>query len=151
MGRVRVVRRPAGYRAFLPLIMRGYYGGDPYEPDGSPGQARLLPLGSPQRHDFGMAEDADWTYLELVAGTPYLFATSDLAGGADTWLALYAPGDYGAPLLENDDCTGQTLASCIRFTPATTGRYELRATNISGLWGPGVQYTLEAREEVGHR
>ncbi len=144
-GRVQVAR-PV-FRAFLPLAAREFYAGDAFEPDNSPGQARLLKLDSPQQHDFGMPGDIDWVYLELEAGVTYNLRTMDLGGEADTWIYLYAPGSYGAPLLDNDDCNGWTRASCLTFVPAAAGRYELLVTNIVGLWGPGVRYTLEMRME----
>lgn len=144
-GWVRVAR-PV-HRAFLPLVARQFYAGDAFEPDGSPEQGRPLSLASPQRHDFGMPGDVDWVYLEVEAGTRYTVRTSDLTGEADTWLYLYAPGSYGAPLLSNDDCDAWTRASCLTFVPTVTGRYELQVTNIVERWGPGVQYTLEARKE----
>lgn len=133
------------YRAFLPaLYARDYYAGDAYEDDDTPDRARLLTLDDPQRRDFAPGDDVDWVYLELTAGVTYYFSTYDLAGGADTVLSLH-PAGAAEPLLENDDCTGQTLASCLTFTPAAAGRYELRVRNIAGLWGPAVAYTLAGR------
>jgi PKD repeat protein len=140
-GNVPVEVVPSIYWAYLPVASRNYYGGDNYEPDDSPGQARWLPLDSPQRHDFAPEDDVDWVYLNLTAGVNYYIQTRDLSGGADTKIFLY----YTLPITvsDNDDCTGFTRASCITYAPTISGRYYLEVKNITGFWGPGVGYTLE--------
>jgi PKD repeat protein len=132
------------YQIQLPLILRGFYWGDEFEPDDNPDQANLLEMDDPQGHDFAPLGDVDWVFVELEAGTEYYFQTSALGPDADSWLFLFAPGLYSTPLESNDDCTPYTRASCITFTPAASGRYELKVTNITGVWGPEVSYTLEA-------
>ena len=130
--------------AYLPVIFRGMYFGDPFEPDNTPAQARRLPLSAPQRHDFAPRGDVDWVYLELSAGVTYYVETRDLSGDADTWIYLFLPGQYNIPLAVSDDCNPFTKASCITFRPAISGRYELRVHNGSEQWGRGAGYIVEA-------
>ncbi len=136
---VQVVR--ALYRVYLPLAARAHHGGDGYEPDGSPGQARPILLGVAQLHTFAPVSDTDWVYLELVEGEIYHFATDNQASGVDTILDLY----FGASPVAHDDDSCPGLAACLDYTPTVAGRYHLRVTQYGAepQWGPAAVYTLE--------
>lgn len=150
------VTLPVGGRIYLPVVFRGYCA-DAYEPDDTAPQARALVLGVTQRHNFVPEGDEDWTRVELVAGRRYRFWTSDLAGSADTRLYLYRQGQYGNPVAQNDDwaagnCDGTPAdpkQSCLVYTPAATGVYELKTNQYTGgaVWDCQVQYTLAAAQQ----
>ena len=136
------------HRVYLPLVARGLYAGDGYEPDNTPEQARPLLPGIFQEHDFAPPGDVDWVYLESGGGT-FVVRTFDLEGGADTYLHLYRQD--GTLVVENDDCGNpppDELSSCITVTLGA-GRYFLRidqpATTPGGpKWGRDVRYKVEA-------
>lgn len=79
---------------------------DAYEPDYDPEHprdlAKPLPPGSaPQDHTFGYALDIDWVWVATPdLGKTYKVQTFDLAGGADTYMALY---DRAGTLLKSND------------------------------------------------
>jgi hypothetical protein len=151
------VRFPAhpGY-VYIPLVSKGYCA-DPFEPDDTAEEARLLVLGAPRSHNFSPAGDADWTQLSLTAGQAYRFGTTNLTGSADTRLYLYQQGQYGAPVAQNDDwatgnCGGTPAdpkQSCFEYTPSSSGVYVLKTDQYPGgaVWGCAVGYILTATQQ----
>ncbi len=137
------------WKVYLPVVLKSFYRGDSYEPDDSATLAKPISLGVAQVHDFFPAGDVDWVYLTLQAGTPYYFSSANLQGGADTWFRLFQQGSYGTPVAENDECAGgPTGTSCIAFTPATSGRYELEILNYPGApYAPEARYTVEVTQQ----
>lgn len=134
------------YRVYLPLVLRGFWV-DGYEPDGTPAQAKALSIGSAQRHNLNPAGDVDWVYVDLTSGRPYLFATRDLGGAADTVLELYDT-DGTTLLAQNDDCDPYTRASCLTISAPAGGRYYLKVRDyLPGAGGTDNAYTLTASEQ----
>lgn len=134
------------YRVYLPLVLRGFWV-DGYEPDGTPAQARALGIGGAQRHNLNPAGDVDWVYVDLTSGRPYLFATRDLGGAADTVLELYDT-DGTTLLAQNDDCDPYTRASCLTISAPAGGRYYLKVRDyLPEAGGTDNVYTLTASEQ----
>jgi len=134
------------YRVYLPLVLRGFWV-DGYEPDGTPAQAQALGIGSAQQHNLNPAGDVDWIYVDLTIGRPYLFATGDLGGTADTVLELYDT-DGTTLLAQNDDCDPYTKASCLTISAPASGRYYLKVRDyLPEAGGTDNVYTLTASEQ----
>lgn len=140
-----VVVEDSVWNVYLPLVAKNYYSGDMFEPDNTPQTATTLVRGSPQQHNFAPPNDVDWVRVSLNAGTAYTLGTSQLASGVDTMIYLYAEGSYDTPLAQNDDCgypPPDNLASCLTYTPTSSGAYYLKVTNVAAVWGAGATYTL---------
>ncbi|MGB9724124.1 MAG: PKD domain-containing protein [Chloroflexia bacterium] len=138
---VRVVRVET-YRIYLPLVDKARYGGDAYEPDNTPAQARPLPPEVWQEHTVYPAGDTDWMWVELSAQVPYTFETDFLGPGTDTVLSVYAP-DGTTLLAQNDDCTGFTRRSCLVFSPGQGGLYYVRVQDYRpDQFGPDHIYSV---------
>ena len=98
-------------------------------------QGRPLAIG---QLDFGTIEEHAtdvWT-VEAERGQPIRFA----AGSSDFDSLIEVRTPDGA-LLTNDDCSTETLDSCVDTTVPVGGRYELRVT---ALFGNGGQYWVTA-------
>lgn len=118
---------------------------DAYEPDDMPDEAVNLVVGAPpQAHTIHVAEDEDWTIVEVQAGKTYVFETGAAGGGggryiagapegvysdypaADTILELY--GEDAETMLAYSDDYGESWFSRIVYTAEESGVVFLRAT-----------------------
>lgn len=105
---------------------------DSYEPDDTQSQAGDLAVNAPpQGHTFHVASDVDWFRLTgITAGRSYGVTTSQLTGGADTYIILY-DRNYNIVRtnddIDTDRCATepQACASSIRWIPTYTGPYYL--------------------------
>jgi len=77
-----------------------------------------------------MENDQDWFRFQATAGERYLIRTSDLDGGADTYLELY--DQDGVTLLAADDNGGGSNASSIQWEAPADGTYFIRVTPAPG-------------------
>ncbi|MCC6189022.1 MAG: peptidoglycan DD-metalloendopeptidase family protein [Anaerolineales bacterium] len=102
---------------------------DPYENDGSPGQAMAIGIGATQTHNFQAPGDEDWVKFTAQAGITYTLSTSGLGALADTYLQLYAP-DGVTPLAADDD-SGPGLASALTWPITQAGTYYIRIRHWS--------------------
>jgi hypothetical protein len=113
---------------------------DAFEDDNVLQQAKDLPMGETQSHNFGSPSDEDWVRVALTAGQNYNINTSALDYAADTMLELY---DGNGTLLATNDDTNESLASSILYTPVATGNYFVRVkhwnTNAGGC---GTSYSI---------
>ncbi|MBI3581407.1 MAG: hypothetical protein HY098_04935 [Nitrospinae bacterium] len=99
------------------------YSADPYEPDDTIAQARLVPVGTSENHTFfksGAAPNGDKDYLKInvASGRQYTFATS-VSNGADTLLTLL-DSDGATMLAQNDDVSAADKGSKIVWTASAT-------------------------------
>lgn len=112
------------------------------EPDNGAAEAVAVGVPSMTSHAFCAVGDEDWVQFEATAGTRYRLKTVHLSEGTDTGLELYAP-DGVTPLAKNDDYHRGSLASRIRFTPATSGTYYLAADHVLDRAGIDLTYKLK--------
>ena len=116
---------------------------DRYEPDNNWSQASVIipSEGYPQHHTFCSASapwyvDEDWSgfFASGSIGSPLVLTmtTSNLTGGADTFLSLYGPNEVtGTTLLAKDDDSGGGLASRIVYSITAPGMYYIHVNNLS--------------------
>ncbi len=95
---------------------------------------RGLAIGSFVNAAIEVSGDADAVFVDLVAGTDYIFRL--LGASADVGLTLPDPvlvlaGADGMIIDSNDDSNG-TLDSELRFTASVSGRYYLGAQDTTG-------------------
>jgi len=76
----------------------------------------------PEWHDLAPAGETDMVCVDLAGGREYQFSTSELSGGADTALAVYAP-DGVTPVAVNDDAAPGDPSSRVTFRAPASGRY----------------------------
>jgi len=116
--------------------------GDSYEPDDTPAQAKWITAdGTRQTHNFHVGGDPDWVKVNLVAGTQYIFQTSNLGANCDTNLCLYDEG--GSSLVVCDDDSGGGGASRMAWIPYMSGTYYLLVQHVSSsVSGSGTNYDL---------
>lgn len=125
------------------LAMSGTCTPDPYEPDGTPAQAKILETGKAQTRLFCPANDAvDWAAWPAQAGQHYQIATLDLGSECDTVVRLYAPD--GQTLLAQDDDSGPGWASLVEWTSPADGTYYVQVIEYRGRTGSDTGYTLRA-------
>ena len=116
--------------------------GDSYEPDNSPAQAQWIAAdGTRQTHNFHVAGDEDWVKVNLVAGTQYIFQTSNLGSNCDTYLCLYDVD--GTTQIVCDDNSAGGGASRLAWIPYMSGTYYMVVRHVSGsVFGTGTSYDL---------
>lgn len=86
---------------------------DTSEPDDTRSQASGLPIGQiGQLHNFHASDDLDWYRIDnLTAGWSYNISTSDLTGGADTYMILY---DRDSMIVKANDDRDTALCPTLR-------------------------------------
>jgi hypothetical protein len=100
---------------------------DPYEPDDSAGDARLIATdGTVQFHNFHQAAEVDWLAFAVVdEAVDYIIEAVDLAPATDTVLYLY--DSDGQQLLDwNDDRQPGEPASYLYFNPYRPATFYLK-------------------------
>ncbi|MGD2049034.1 MAG: SdrD B-like domain-containing protein, partial [Chloroflexota bacterium] len=119
---------------------------DPFEEDDEYAQAKELPTGSVQKHDF--CDDAvDWMKISVDAGNTYTITTSSWGQRADTFLALFDI-DGQTMLAANDDYAGTgDYSSRLVWKATATGEYFVRTTNRTNLEGFHTDYDIWVEEE----
>jgi hypothetical protein len=127
-----------------PYLLRATYvpppDPDANEPDGSPAEARPLPLdGSLQPHSIHVAGDEDWVTLAVQPNTALRIATS---GACDKVLTLYASD--GHTVLAEDDDSGQNGNSVVVQTFLQGGTYFARVRAYDETTDVCDAYTLSA-------
>ena len=122
---------------------------DEYEEDDTWDQAKELPVGVAQTHDF--CDDAtDWTYFTVQRGFVYTITTSSWGQRADTVLGLYGP-DGTTLLASSDDFEGTDDYSSLIVWQAPTdaqGEYYVRTTNRSDLIGCDTDYDVHIAQKA---
>jgi hypothetical protein len=122
---------------------------DRWEPDDTWDQAKELPVGVAQTHDF--CDDAtDWTYFTVQRGFVYTITTSSWGQRADTVLGLYGP-DGTTLLASSDDFEGTDDYSSLIVWQAPTdaqGEYYVRTTNRSDLIGCDTDYDVHIAQKA---
>jgi hypothetical protein len=113
---------------------------DAYEPDGVPETARVILIGSTQRHTICPATDADWVRFYARAGKVYTIRTSNLGVGLDTYMYIF-DSDARRILAQNDD-GGEGVASRIDFYPVRDDWYFAQVKNAGDIGGPEQTYDL---------
>jgi len=91
----------------------------------------------------------DWDYFKFTTdpSTIYVITTSELGFGSDTVIKL---DPLSGPLVENDDCPGFGLASCITFNNTNyganygAGDYYVKVEHFGGSSGGAGTYTITA-------
>ena len=116
--------------------------GDSYEPDDTAAQAKWITAdGTRQTHNFHVGGDPDWVKVNLVAGTQYVFQTSNLGANCDTNLCLYDTD--GSSLIVCDDNGGGGGASRLAWIPYMSSTYYLLVQHVSSsVSGSGTNYDL---------
>jgi len=133
-----------------------YYQEDNFEADNAINVSRKISIGNSETHYLysdQLTTDIDYVAFDVVGGSSYTLSTSNLTGGADTFIRLLDPiGNpliIGSTAMENDDadesayygfdslCASSrvknnktALSSSLTFTAPSTGTYyaELRTT-----------------------
>lgn len=92
-------------------------------------------VGGTAHGSIGVAGDADYIAVDLIAGRSYSFAMTGLGAAnlTDAVLRLFAP-DGTTQIAQNDNDLGGGNA-LIRHTAAVSGRYFLQASGAAGLTG----------------
>jgi hypothetical protein len=109
--------------------------------DGSAVNATLLPLNSPQTHNFCAAGDEDWARITLQAGVSYQLKVISLAGGAAAAVSVTDPS--GQQVLAEVKAGSGGQSSILKFIPPSSGEYRIRVRPFdSRLWGSDTTYTL---------
>ncbi len=116
--------------------------GDSYEPDNGVAAARaIVPGGAAQAHTFHIPGDQDWLAFDATTGNAYQIETSNLTGGNDTVLEVYA-ADGTTLLASNDDYGG--LASRVSYAPASNQRLLVKVRHYSSYAGnPQMGYNVQ--------
>ncbi len=119
---------------------------DIYEPDDTFGDATsIIVNGAAQSHSFHEAGDQDWVKFTVTAGEVYTITTSNLDVGNDTRLRLYDT-DGTTQLLENDNCPGGGLDSCINgWTAPGSGIYFVKVHYSDDSSGGCTEYGYDLR------
>jgi Cys-rich repeat protein len=118
---------------------------DAFEQDDVRDQRRPIALGEVQAHAH--CADEDWVAFVAEAGREYRIDTSDLVGGADTVVELYAAD--GVTLLAQDDDGGGGRASRIVYTPEAAGELSVRVRSYNDLYGGARAYAVSVAQNVG--
>lgn len=113
---------------------------DAYEPDGMPETARLIYIGSTQKHSICPAVDADWVRFYARAGKVYTVRTGNLGVGLDTYMYLFS-SDGKTILAQNDD-GGEGVSSRIDFYPQKDDYYFAQVKNAGDIGGSDQTYDL---------
>lgn len=114
--------------------------GDSFEPDGVPEAAKLILIGSIQRHSICPATDADWVRFYARAGKVYTIRTGNLGIGLDTYMYLF--DSNGTTILAQNDDGGENVASRIDFYPQRDDFYYVQVKNAGDLGGFDQTYEL---------
>jgi hypothetical protein len=92
---------------------------DEYEPDDTMAKAREIVLGAPQTHNIHVLGDRDWVFFRAEEGVTYDIVTFGLGRDVDTIIYLY--DESGEELAQDDDGSGEGLASRITWTADSAG------------------------------
>jgi len=148
----RMTAPPGPRRVYLPLALHSYPPGPGLHPwadaPDSCAAARLMVGGDTYQDDFGTPNDNDWYQFPAVAGQSYRIATSALGARADTQLFLYAAGNCGTPIAENDDILYPVdISSQIVWTAPADGVYYILVRNWDWqVYGADTGYRLQVTE-----
>ncbi len=125
--------------------------GDQYEADAVFTQAKSIGTdGTAQTHTIHLPGDEDWVKFEAQAGHKYLIKTSNLQGGADTYIGLFWDNnnDNHADLIKVDDNGGGEQASQIQWTSPRTGTHYVKIRDVNPNTGKaGVSYQVHVGVE----
>jgi hypothetical protein len=113
---------------------------DPAEEDDDCLSATPLCVSCPdeERH---VTCDEDWFVVDARAGETLTFETSELQGGADTLLELFA-ADCATRLASDDDGGSEPGASRLRYSAAMAGPLYARVTQADATTATGRGYAL---------
>lgn len=111
-----------------------------HEPNNTPAQARLFPVGQSQTHALCATGDADWIVFAAVANTTYTIETVNLAAATDTYMEVYT--DQGLNLVSTDQSPFSS-ASSLQFTARSATDYYVKVRTAEHTSGDPTQtYTL---------
>ncbi len=135
-----------------------YYEEDVMEPDDSPNPARLITIGSDEKHtlyrDNGSV-DKDVVAINAIGGKSYTVETLDLRNGADTQLRILTPQQVPLMLngvaVQNDDFDARLYnsydSSCgefrVRNTPTALASKTTFVAPVSGTYYVEVSTTQD--------
>ena len=121
---------------------------DPYEPDGTSGQATAISTnGTLQRgHRFCEAGDQDWIKFNALERWTYTIETCNLGSGCDTFMYLY-DRDASTVIAQNDD-GGTGLASRISWSAGVSGWYYIKVRHYSSSrHGTDTKYDVKVESQ----
>jgi hypothetical protein len=113
---------------------------DEYENDGVPGDAKIILIGTVQRHSICPTADADWVRFYARAGKVYTIRTANLGPGLDSY--MYVFDTDGTKILAQNDDGGEGVASRIDFFPLRDDWYYIQVKNAGDIGGPEQSYDL---------
>jgi len=102
---------------------------DAFEPNNTSAEARSLPWDKSVTARLCPTDD-DWFKLQATKAQPITLTPSAYANGYEIELALFSPGQLGAPLQTFHHATG---AKSFTYTPLEDGTLLLRLRDIKGL------------------
>ncbi|MBI5417929.1 right-handed parallel beta-helix repeat-containing protein, partial [Candidatus Poribacteria bacterium] len=102
--------------------------------------------GTLQSHTFAPFNDIDWIKFEAKAGRYYFIETSNLIGGADTVLYLFAD-PAGLPIAFDDEGGSKLHGSLIKFNCKADGTYYIKVTSFYPQYGRG-SYDISITDSV---
>ena len=113
---------------------------DAYEPDGVPETAKLMYIGSTQKHSICPVGDADWIRFYARPGKVYTIRTLNLGVGVDTYMWVF--DGEGKILGYDDDGGGEGVSSRIDFYPLADAFYFVQIKNAGDLGGTEQTYDI---------
>jgi hypothetical protein len=113
---------------------------DTFEPDGVMETAKLMYIGSTQRHSICPVGDADWIRFYARPGKVYTVRTLNLGVGVDTYMWVF--DSEGKILGYDDDGGGEGVSSRVDFYPLADGFYFVQIKNAGDLGGSEQTYDI---------
>jgi hypothetical protein len=113
---------------------------DSFETDGVPTDAKIILIGTIQKHSICPAGDADWTKFYARAGKVYTIRTANLGPGLDSY--MYVFDTDGSKILAQNDDGGEGVASRIDFFPLRDDWYYVQVKNAGDIGGAEQTYDL---------
>ena len=113
---------------------------DSFESDGVPADAKVILIGTVQKHSICPSADADWVKFYARAGKVYTIRTANLGVGLDSY--MYVFDSDGSRILAQNDDGGEGVASRIDFFPLRDDWYYVQVKNAGDIGGPEQTYDL---------
>ncbi|HYP21320.1 MAG TPA: hypothetical protein VEY08_14710 [Chloroflexia bacterium] len=120
---------------------------DAFEPDGVMETAKLMYIGSTQRHSICPVGDADWIRFYARPGKVYTIRTLNLGIGVDTYMWVF--DGEGKILGYDDDGGGEGVSSRIDFYPLADAFYFVQIKNAGDLGGSEQTYDISLAVAAG--
>ena len=112
-----------------------------FEPNNTKTAARLIGMGTMQRHAFCKLDDADWSTFTAVVGATYRFEVSNVASDVAVGIYIYEGENDWATDWQFADATGQPTMK--DFTATSAGPIWLELVDYIDGYGADNNYSLK--------